>query len=130
MASGLRFSTVGADAKLPLGTTLNCPICHKHITALGAIQADVHEDAKASEPIAITDGKMLGWAASCGCLISASVYTLEIRYKTNPDDGEHKVTSVAFTRNPVYRDLPAGSGQPQMRGRAIPRGVPTPPLVG
>lgn len=131
MALGLGFSTVNADAKLPIGTTLRCPMCRKNITALGALQADLAEETKASEPIAITDGMMLGWATSCGCLISASTYTLEIRFRTNPG-GEPEVTSASFTRNPVYRDLPMPEDLQQSRpfSREMPHSAARTPLIG
>jgi hypothetical protein len=130
MASGLRFSTVNAGVDLPIGVTLRCPLCRKQITGLGALQADLAEEPAASDlqPVTVTDGKMLGWAASCGCLISASIFTLEIRFRTNPS-GEQEVTSVAFTRNPVYRD-PAVPGKPATREREIPPGTLIPPLIG
>jgi hypothetical protein len=92
---------------------VRCPVCHRTIITLAAVTADLPPGLP--EPVSIVnDDQLLGWATSCGCLISAVTYTLECTIRS----GKAEVTAMRFVRNPVTRDLVLDTTAPRGLSRS------------
>lgn len=93
-----------------LVSDVRCPICRGTITSLSTVTADLPPGP--IEPVSLIDpNQVLGWATSCGCLISAVTYSLYFTMKS----GNEEITAMRFVRNPVTRD--------QLSHTTAPRGL-------